>query len=217
MIKNVLRNAQSKAVGIFVKSFVSTEIWKSIMNFNHTVLILNSVPNTLKRLQVLLQVGNWPVGCVCAGYFKQTPKRNKITKFCSVAIPSFGILLQALQRCQSCLFFFLMTTEGKGNSWTYFYFSEKTTQWILPEPANVWQIHCQKIRNRVLWRDSPVLGISAVWGPVKVFGQRSLFTSTALTPKSPGNFPLALNYNDFSKQKSICWITVKLLLTLPLQ
>ena len=114
MIKNVLRNAQSKAVGIFVKSFVSTEIWKSIMNFNHTVLILNSVPNTLKRLQVLLQVGNWPVGCVCAGYFKQTPKRNKITKFCSVAIPSFGILLQALQRCQSCLFFFsLWQQKGK--------------------------------------------------------------------------------------------------------
>lgn len=126
MIKNVLRNAQSKTVGIFVKSFVSTEIWKSIMNFNYTVLILNSVPNTLKRLQVLLQVGNWEVGYVCAWHFKQTPERNQITKFCSVAIPSFGILFQALERRQSCLFFPpLLTTEGKGNAWTYFYFEWK--------------------------------------------------------------------------------------------
>ena len=176
MIKNVLRNAQSKTVGIFVKSFVSTEIWKSIMNFNCTVLILNSVPNTLKRLQVLLQVGNWEVGCVCAWHFKQTPERNQIPKFCSVAIPSFGILFQALERRQSCLFFPpFWQQKGKVMPEHISISSEKTTQWILPEPANVWQIHCQKIRNKSIMKRQSCPRYLGCLGPCK-----SVWTALAL-------------------------------------
>ena len=36
---SVLRKAQSKIVGISVKSFVSTEILEPIMNFNYTVTL----------------------------------------------------------------------------------------------------------------------------------------------------------------------------------
>lgn len=173
-----------------MKSFVSTEIWKSIMNFNHTVLILNSVSNTLKRLQVLLQVGNWAVGCICVhGILNKLPKEIKSPSSARLQYHLLGYSSK-LSKDASPVFFFFSFWQQKGKVMPEHISvsSEKTTQWILPEPANVWQIHCHKIRNRVLWRDSPVLGISAVWGPVKVFGQRSLFTSTALTPKSPETF-----------------------------
>lgn len=77
------------------------------MNFNHTVLILNSVFQYTKKTTSTSQVGNWAVGCICVhGILNKLPKEIQITKFCSVAIPSFGILFQALKRCQSCLFFF---------------------------------------------------------------------------------------------------------------
>ena len=133
MIKNVLRNAQSKTVGIFVKSFVSTEIWKSIMNFNHTVLILNSVPNTLKRLQVLLQVGNWAVGCICVhGILNKLPKEIKSPSSARLQYHLLGYSSKLSKDASPVfffvfffLFFFLLTTEGKGNAWTYFYFEWK--------------------------------------------------------------------------------------------
>lgn len=77
------------------------------MNFNHTVLILNSVSNTLKRLQVLLQVGNWAVGCICVhGILNKLPKEIKSPSSARVAIPSFWDTLPSSQKMPVLSFFF---------------------------------------------------------------------------------------------------------------
>lgn len=91
-----------------------------------------------------------------------------------------GVRFQASQRCQSCLFvlFCLWQQKGKVTLEHSSASREKTTQRILLEPTNVWQIHCQKLRSKsIRKRQSGFSGIPAGCGPAE-----SAWTALALSP-----------------------------------
>lgn len=84
------------------------------------LLILNSLLNISERLQVLLQVGNWEMGRVWASHLKKKKKSQKESNHqvlfsCKTifggSFPSFPKM-----PVLSFFFFFLQTTEGKGNA-----------------------------------------------------------------------------------------------------
>lgn len=108
--------------------------------------ILNSVLNTPETTKTSpgRQLGGRGVRDGHASFLNKFTKEIKSHKFCCVAIPPSGVLLR---RCQSCLFLFLLKTEGKVMPAHISISREKTTQWTLPESTHVWPGHYQKVRE----------------------------------------------------------------------
>lgn len=103
------------------------------------LLILNSLLNISERLQVLLQVGNWEMGRVWASHLKKKKITKGIKSPSSVQLQDhlWGFLSKLSKDASPFFFFFFKQQKGKVMPKHISISSEKTTQWILPEPANV--------------------------------------------------------------------------------